>query len=110
MAVITATDSRGLALDEVQVLADGVSSCSATPCSVELEPGAHHVEVVNLASGRRAGRSLSIGRGERASIHFALSAPPAASAVSPRPIDAPISVDDLAREDVPTRGPLPPAE
>lgn len=107
-SVVTATDTRGLALRNVQVLVDGLALCAATPCSMELEPGAHQIDVIDRTTDQRAGRSLSVGKGERAVIHFALpvdavrrAAPP--TAAPPPPADAPISVDELAREESSTQ-------
>lgn len=110
-SVVTATDTRGLALRNVQVLVDGLAMCATTPCSMELEPGAHQIDVIDRTTDQRAGRSLSVGKGERAVIHFALpvdavrrAAPP--TAAPPPPPDGPISVDELAREESSTQAPI----
>ncbi|MBI3202150.1 MAG: hypothetical protein HYZ29_11450 [Myxococcales bacterium] len=109
-SVVTATDSRGLALRDVHVLVDGRSVCAATPCSIELEPGAHQIDVIDSTTDQRAGRSLSVGKGERAVVHFALPTGPTSRAATPAPLpptEAPISVNELAREEV---GETPPPE
>lgn len=104
--VVTVTDTRGTALRNVQVLVDGAPSCETTPCSIELEPGAHQIDVVNLSNDQRAGRSVSLAKGERAALHFALpnelvaKAPAATPPPAPGP-DEPISVTALAREEAP---------
>lgn len=110
-SVVTATDTRGLALRNVQVLVDGLALCATTPCSMELEPGAHQIDVIDRTTDQRAGRSLSVGKGERAVIHFALpvdavrrAAPTTAAA--PPPPDGPISVDELAREESSSQAPI----
>jgi len=101
--VVTAADSRGAALSAVHVVVNGVLGCEATPCRLELPPGAHQFEVVSHLTKLRAARSLSVAQGEHAALHFAFSAAPAgARAPAPETAEAssddPISVNALPEE------------
>ena len=100
-AVVTATDTRGQALRSAQVVVDGVPSCEATPCSIDVEPGGHQVDVIDRTTEHRASRSFSVAKGERTTLHFALPAEVAtarpAAPPPPNP-DAPIAVSALPRE------------
>lgn len=119
--LVTVTDSKGLALRTVQVSVDGLLRCDTTPCSVDLEPGSHQLDVRNLVTDQRSARSFSVAKGERASLHFALAAeepalraartPEPALAPPPRP-DEPIAVTALpleTPESTPEPSPLPPS-
>ncbi|MCL4753097.1 MAG: PEGA domain-containing protein [Myxococcales bacterium] len=108
-ALVTVTDSRGIAASRVHVLVDGQLGCETAPCSVELEPGAHQFDVVSVLGDERAGRSLSVAKGERTTLHFALGGGGATPAVAPAPpADEPISVTALA-EETPADPPATPA-
>lgn len=108
--MVTASDLAGAPLAQATVFVDGVAKCSALPCELDLEDGAHWISL--RADGYQSPpvHPITAGDGSPRHIHFQLrheAAPlPPPPAVTPAP--APTPVAEVAALPSAEPAPLPP--